>query len=101
MRAVLLGLLRCEAHRRPQLCGAASETKRWRHHADDVIALAVERDCPIQYLRIAAKAPLPQAMTENHHEVVSGLIFFRQKTATEHRLRAQHGQEAIGDALAL
>ena len=99
MPAVVLAILGGEGHRRPKikLIVTASEVKRRRHHANHGVALAVECDCLIQDFGIAAKTPLPQPVTQDHYVVVSRLIFFGQKVATQLRLSAEHRKKAFGD----
>jgi hypothetical protein len=61
--------------RRPQLGRAgAREAVARRQHADDRVALAAQGDLRADHLRVAAEAPLPEAVAEDDRRRGFGLI---------------------------
>src|SRR5215831_7542434 len=92
---MLLGLLGRDRQRRPDIRIPEPETRvRW-HYANHRITLIIECDGPAQDVGIAAEAPLPQPIAEDHYPVVSGPIFFRQEVTTNQRSHAEHGKKAM------
>src|ERR1044071_4929607 len=53
------------------------------HHADDGVRAAIEVDLLANYGWIATKPVLPQRMAQHNHTILSVLLLFRRKHATE------------------
>ena len=56
-----------------------------RHHADDGVALVVERDRAPDDAGIGAEAPPPERIAQNHHVVVAGPRVFGPERPPEPR----------------
>src|SRR5687767_14582047 len=98
MAAAVLRLLRGESNRCPKLIVALQKIKIRGHHADYRVALTIERDGLIYDCRIAAKPPLPQAVTQDHDIITPRLIFFERKFPTNQRPHAEHLTKIIVDS---
>ena len=61
---------------------AAGVIKFFRQDANNCALDTVKTDCLVDNVRIAAKAPLPQTIAQDHHCVFAGLVFFGGKRAT-------------------
>src|SRR5262245_23734052 len=89
--------------RNPELRGVTRSRQRVferrRHDADHFVAFVAEHDLPPDDFRIAAEAPLPQAVTEHDYVMIAAPIFFRQKRAAQGRLDAEQREETRRDAL--
>src|SRR5215510_10210758 len=72
-----------EGDRFPDFSLFVGESKTRRRHADDGVALSVERDAPANDGRVARESPPPQSLTQNHHPVVSRTILFIEKGAPQ------------------
>src|SRR6185436_15615512 len=68
-----------------------------RQHADDGEGLAAERERPAQDLRIAAEAPLPEALAEHGHAGRAGLLVLRLDPAPQDRRPAERRDESRRD----
>src|SRR5262249_54948524 len=71
------------------------------HHADNREARAVELDAFADDSRIIGEAATPERLAENHHPIVNRLFFFRQKVATEYRLKTQQWKQVLRNQHAL
>jgi hypothetical protein len=96
-RVRLLCLPGRERQRRPDVNIFHPQPRARRRHAYHRVKLIIERDGPAQDVWIAAEAPLPQNVAENHYPVMSGLIFFRQKIPADHRPQTDHGKKAMSN----
>jgi hypothetical protein len=68
-------LLRGERQRRPQHHVRVQKIEPLRHHADDVVRLAVEADILADRLRVASELRLPQRVAQHRLLLVAGLPF--------------------------
>src|SRR5689334_16256938 len=66
---------RVEVERHPKL-RRLWQAQALRHHADDLICFAVERDRLVDDLRIAREMFLPESVTEDSDLIVAGLFIF-------------------------
>ena len=72
---------------------AATTARRWRHdvleparhHADDVVAVVVERDASAENRRVAAESPPPECVAENGNPRPVDSIIVRLEVAPERR----------------
>src|ERR1700730_6280450 len=55
---------------------AARELKTLRHHADDGVALAVERDRLSQGIAIGGEAAFPKVVADDYDLIATRLFFF-------------------------
>src|SRR6266850_219881 len=87
MTRALTKSFRIQRQRHPQISGccckgaqhcsaAAWELKTLRHHADDGVAFAVERDRLSQRIGIGGKATFPKVVTDEYDLVATRLFFF-------------------------
>src|SRR5262245_33308229 len=91
MRVPPRKLLVAERYRYPEF--SSQKLKGERHDANDGEPLAVEQDLLPDDIRIAAKAPLPQSMTQDHGLPPPGPIFLWNERAPQDRLNAQQRKE--------
>ena len=64
-----------------------------RHHPNYRIVSAVERQRLVQNIRLTAKAPLPQSITENNDGRTAGFVFIVCKDTSDSRVNAQGGKQ--------
>src|SRR5262245_9936679 len=100
-RQILSGLIRrrlCGSERQwcPELI-VFKEPEIFRRHADHDIALTIEHERTAQDVRRSAEATLPEAVTQDRHEVFTRLILFRQKRAAQGGFDSQSRKETGGD----
>ena len=60
-----------------------------RHHADDGVALAVERDCLTQRIANGGKAAFPKVVTDEYDLIATRLFFFCGEDASLDWIYAQ------------
>ena len=80
-----------EAHGHPklaavQLAGNQRKFELARHHADDLVGLAVEQNLLAQDVGIAMEAAVPRLVAEHGH-LLAALIFLLGKDAAHQRAR--------------
>jgi hypothetical protein len=95
-------LLGGKAHRNPELAlvqSARGEGKFEvaRHHADDLVWLAVEQELPADHTRVAVEAALPGAVAQ-HRDLLMLVVLLLREHATENWLNAQGGEDSAGQA---
>ena len=81
------------APRNPQI--RADEHQPARHHADDRRRLAANPDCPLQDVRIAAEAALPEAVTDDRHPRASRPELLTREAPAERRRHAEDRQGIV------
>ena len=62
-----------------------------RHYPNDLVRDTIESDRLIDDASITAEAALPQFVTKDD-DMISGLVFFRQKDAAQLRLHTEDGE---------
>jgi hypothetical protein len=67
--------------------------KRCRHHPDDDVRLAIDRDGPADDVRIAAVAPLPQPVAE-HGDLGIDAVLVDAERPPDRRLAAEQRKQA-------
>src|ERR1022692_633061 len=77
---------------------AIRELKPWRHDPDDGLRDAVHNHLAAEHARVAAEAPLPEAVADDHHRVTALLVFLGRKCAPEARLGCQQVEKVGRDA---
>src|ERR1039457_6013092 len=77
---------------------AIRELKPWRHDPDDGLRDAVHNHLAAEHERVAAEAPLPEAVADDHHRVTALLVFLGRKCAPEARLGCQQVEKVGRDA---
>jgi len=87
-----------EAHGDPklaavQLTRSQRKFKLTRHHADDLVGLAVEKNLPAQYVDIAIEATSPGLVTEQRH-LLTAIVLLLGKGAAHQGRDAEHGKHA-------
>src|SRR6185295_12189074 len=60
-----------------------------RHHADNLVGLAVQFRGPAENISFAAKTSLPQVVTQHHDGSRPWAIFFLAERATERRRNSE------------
>src|SRR6185369_8129644 len=76
------------ARRHPHL-DAARKGIRFRHDADDCVALAVESYRLVENTRLPAEAPLPQTLTQHDHRRAAGFVFVVREDASMQWIHTQ------------
>src|SRR6185436_572980 len=90
-----------QPHRPPQLRRRNVDRREaFRHHADHLMALAVDRDGAADDAWIAAEAALPQAVAEHDHARGVRHVVFLAEPASERRPRAGDVEVVVGRLLA-
>src|SRR5215467_2880474 len=69
--------------RRPNLHFSLGIAESLRHHADDVVRLAVQANLPSQDIANAPEPPLPQSVTDHDDRPGSVLILFRGERTSQ------------------
>ena len=72
--------------------------KSARHHTDDGVTGAIERDRPPQNFWIGSEAVAPELVAENHFKFAARLVFFRSERASEGGNHAQRREKSGGSA---
>jgi hypothetical protein len=91
-----------EAHGHPklaavQLAGHQGKLEFARHHADDLVGLAVEQNLLAQDMNVAMEAAAPRLVTQNR-QLLAALILLLRKGATHQRRNAEHRKDACGES---
>src|SRR2546422_715718 len=71
-----------------------------RHDANHGVAIVVERDLFADQTGIAAVAPLPHPVAQDHHTRSTGLVFFGQEITAQHGSHAEKRKEVGRNLLA-
>src|SRR5581483_1081286 len=87
-----LALLRRERQRHPEV-GEGWEAESGRHHADDGVVVAVERNGAAEHATIATEPLLPQAVAEHGDAIASWFVFLWREGAPEHGRYTHSGEE--------
>src|SRR5581483_6431399 len=74
------------------------EVKARRQHADNFVALGVDRNPLTDDVGVGAEAPLPEAVTEDDETRPARQVFAFAEEATETRFDAEQREEACSDA---
>ncbi len=90
-------LLHVHRQRNPRF-GGHRKIETLLHHADNVKALSVHFYDPLQDVRVASIALLPQPVAQDDFLITARLFLLRKKCAAHQRLRADH-REKIGGNL--
>src|SRR5262249_17873706 len=83
-----------EGDRFPDFSLDIGEVKPRGCHADDDVALPVERDAPANDGGVARETPSPQSETQNHYSIVSRPILLIEKSAPQCGLNIEQREEA-------
>src|SRR5215207_6124887 len=92
-------LLLREGYRHPQLRLSVRELEVGRHHADDRVRLAVERERPPDDPGVRAEAPLPERVAQQDNLVRAGPVLLGGERAAVSRRDAEQLEEVRVDAL--
>src|SRR5262249_47755037 len=82
---------------RPKTVGG--KTKAFRHHANNVVGLAAQRNAFAQDVRRGVKLAMPQASTDQNHRRGADLVFAWQQIASQLRLDSKYGKQVGGNKL--
>ena len=74
-------------HISARVCQKGANRKPRRHHADDDVRLAIERDRATDDGRVAGEPALPQRMAQHHDAIAAGLVV---------ALHERRGRRAVG-----
>ncbi len=73
--------------------GVVREAESRRHHADDLVRNAVERERAPDRSRITTQPADPEGVAHHHHAVASRRLLLRQKSASQRRGNAERPKE--------
>src|ERR1041384_4943997 len=83
-------------NRSPGFCVATRGHERCRHHTDNCVDIATERDGLPHDLRIAIELFGPQFVAQNYHKRSANLIVLRGNVATHLRLHTKRFKKTTG-----
>src|SRR5277367_3993807 len=91
-----------EAHGHPkltavQLAGHKGKLEFARHHADDLVRLAVEENLLAQDMNVAMETAAPRLVAENC-QLLAALILLLSKGAAHQRRNAEHRKDTCGES---
>ena len=90
---------RLERERHEQIGLAGEEAREaLRHHADDLIRLAIQLDRLSDRARLAGKEPRPHAVAQHDDVLLARVVVVAAERAAEHRRHAEHVKPVAGDA---
>src|SRR5271167_4957534 len=93
MIPVIGQLLRCKTCRNPQFGSPVGKLHTSFHYANHCALLEVQRNFLTHDLRITAKPPQPQAMTEDRNMRRARKIIVSTEVAAERRSYTQHRKQ--------
>src|SRR5215813_2775806 len=86
--------------RNPFEFGETKADKISRHHTDDHVGCVPQPQRLAQDLRIPAETSLPEAIAQDHDQLLSrSVVFFRREGAAQRRGGAEDGEEVVGNVL--
>ena len=93
VRMALAELVRTEGERRPKLRVAFRKKRPGRHHTNDRVRFGVQSDALTDDVRVAAKTPMPEIVTQEHNVMVSVNFLLRQEVAAQNRFDTEQRED--------